>query len=167
MSIVVSWNRQTLHIHCQRAILDVNWQDMIRNGAITELTGRCEINDIIQTRRAAAITLWGLVNGLQLMCNWFPLGICTCSSLPILKASPLQDAWHLKPQTSAALGWPTSIQTHWDNALQRGHGTKARPISYCEWKKEWNNTNSNAILLSLFNYRTLFIFFFNNYIVIV
>jgi len=111
---------QAFHMWCQRQILGIRWQDMVRNTTVTEETDLSAVSDIINTRRSALfghmVRLWKRTPALRAL----KLAVDTrCGCRQSLSCrwprGRARDTW-LRPLMRSH----TSIQLQWDSAVMCG-----------------------------------------------
>src|SRR5271163_1353320 len=126
MTSAESKRLQAFHLRCQRRILGVRWEDMVRNDTIAMTTGLPPITDTIECRRSALFVHVARLNERAPACQALRLAIDARIGRP---PSP---SWR-RPRGRTRDSWLTPLiksgvplLAHWDDAIARGHGLLAQ-----------------------------------------
>src|SRR5271163_486994 len=113
-------------MRCQRRILGVRWEDMVRNNTIAMTTGLPPITDIIVSRRSALFCHVARLNERAPACQALRLAI------DAHKRNPPSPYWR-RPRGRPRDSWLTPLiksgvplLARWNDAIARGHGLLAQ-----------------------------------------
>src|SRR5271163_3130159 len=126
MTSAESKRLQAFHMRCQRRILGVRWENMVRNDTIAMTTGLPSITDTIESRRSA---LFGHVARLN---EHAPARQALRLAMDACTGKPPSPSWG-RPRGRPKDSWLTPLiksgvplLARWDDAIARGHGLLAQ-----------------------------------------